>query len=92
MDHYQHNSYSPQTAEDGTPFGLSIEVSPPDDRPPTTMTSDGKRKRVGFTSDTTPPSPDLEAIEQRHLGDVVRTPDDAFAGQSSSQVSPFFTY
>jgi hypothetical protein len=42
------------------------------------MTSDGKRKRVGFTEDTTPPSHDHESSFQRgegHGGDLVTSPD-----------------
>lgn len=87
MENQQSNSSSPPIIEHGTPFGLSIEVSPPDDQPAHAMTSDGKRKRVGFTSDTTPPSPVADEFEQRHLGDVVQTPDSAFVGSGAAQVS-----
>jgi hypothetical protein len=78
----------PTGDNDGINSGLSIEVVPPDDLPSRpVMTTEGKRKRVGFTSDTTPPSPDIDTVEQRHFGDVVQTPEERSVQPSSAQVS-----
>jgi hypothetical protein len=85
MENKPSNNAPTRTNDEGAPFGLSIEVVPPD-LEPSNMPADGKRKRVGFTSDTTPPSPEMDLSEQRHVGDVVQTPDD-FIKSRSTQVS-----
>ncbi|KIW03651.1 uncharacterized protein PV09_04974 [Verruconis gallopava] len=72
----QDNINSPND-ENRSPFELPNEATSSGQRSPATMVAEGKRKRVGFTSDTSPASPVTETT-QRYGGDTPESPAEGF--------------